>query len=407
MSKRAVPQRSQSTADDEGAQDILVQAIHDNNPIHGLTHNYYRYPACFAPSFARAAISKFSSPGDIVFDPFMGGGTTLVEALALGRDCIGTDISSIAAFISTVKTTVLSQAELDSISLWSNSLHDRLCIHKKISDSSDSPFSGYAKKLPWQIRKIILLILSYIPELSKKREEEFVRCVLLKTSQWAIDGRKEFPSVDEFRNKFFFNLNTMSADMNWFRLEIKASQKEFNLTRSPKCICLTRSAIGLEKEKRLEKLKIKPKLVLTSPPYPGTHVLYHRWQLLSGKETAAPFWIIQSTDGMGESKYALGSRKQVSQDNYFNNIHEAFVSLRKIIDDDGYFVQLVSFSDFDKQLPRYLECLKVTGFEEIDNGDQKNPSSRILRNVPNRKWYTNLKNDMATRKEVMLIHRPA
>jgi DNA modification methylase len=60
----------------------LLCAIEDQQPVMsvtGLTHNFYKYPARFSPSFARQIVLAFSSPGDLVFDPFMGGGTTLVE----------------------------------------------------------------------------------------------------------------------------------------------------------------------------------------------------------------------------------------------------------------------------------------------------------------------------------------
>ena len=30
-----------------------------------------------------------------------------------------------------------------------------------------------------------------------------------------------------------------------------------------------------------------PKLVVTSPPYPGVHVLYHRWQTWAGRESGS------------------------------------------------------------------------------------------------------------------------
>jgi DNA modification methylase len=66
-------------------QSALIEAARDTKPVSGLTHNYYRYPARFSPRFVRAAIEAFTAPGNVVLDPFVGGGTTLVEALALGR----------------------------------------------------------------------------------------------------------------------------------------------------------------------------------------------------------------------------------------------------------------------------------------------------------------------------------
>lgn len=55
-------------------------------------------------------------------------------------------------------------------------------------------------------------------------------------------------------------------------------------------LCLHRSAVGLETDPRIVS-NDTPGLILTSPPYPGVHVLYHRWQVQGRKETPAPFWI--------------------------------------------------------------------------------------------------------------------
>ena len=52
----------------------LIAAARDQSPISGLTHNFYRYPARFSAEFVRAAIQCFSRPGNLVLDPYMGGG---------------------------------------------------------------------------------------------------------------------------------------------------------------------------------------------------------------------------------------------------------------------------------------------------------------------------------------------
>src|ERR1700730_6692366 len=67
------------------AQAALIAGARDNDPVRGLTHGFYKYPARFSPIFARAAIEAFTQPGDLVLDNHVGGGTTLVEALATGR----------------------------------------------------------------------------------------------------------------------------------------------------------------------------------------------------------------------------------------------------------------------------------------------------------------------------------
>jgi modification methylase len=50
------------------------------------------HPAKMLPAIARQAISAYSQPGDLVLDPMCGIGTTLVEAIHLGRDAIGVEL---------------------------------------------------------------------------------------------------------------------------------------------------------------------------------------------------------------------------------------------------------------------------------------------------------------------------
>jgi modification methylase len=47
------------------------------------------HPAKMLPALAATAISSYTQPGDLVLDPMCGIGTTLVEAVHLGRDAIG------------------------------------------------------------------------------------------------------------------------------------------------------------------------------------------------------------------------------------------------------------------------------------------------------------------------------
>jgi DNA methylase len=70
------------------AQARLIAAARDTEPVRGLTHGYYKYPARFSPTFARAAIETFTKPGELVLDPHVGGGTSLVEARAAGREAV-------------------------------------------------------------------------------------------------------------------------------------------------------------------------------------------------------------------------------------------------------------------------------------------------------------------------------
>src|SRR5439155_19627270 len=107
---------------------------------------------------------------------------------------------------------------------------------------------------------------------------------------------------------------------------------------------LNRSAQGLDQEEQVTKLGA-PRLVLTSPPYPGVHVVYHRWQVLGRKETPAPFWIANSLDGSGLSYYTFGHRRAPGLKPYFDTARAAFTSVAALADSETLFVQMVAFSD--------------------------------------------------------------
>jgi modification methylase len=49
------------------------------------------HPAKMLPAIAARAVATYTEPGDLVLDPMCGIGTTLVEAIHLGRDAIGVE----------------------------------------------------------------------------------------------------------------------------------------------------------------------------------------------------------------------------------------------------------------------------------------------------------------------------
>ncbi len=55
------------------------------------------YRACFKPQLPRFFVQRLTRPGSWVYDPFMGRGTTLLEAALLGRRVVGCDINPLAS----------------------------------------------------------------------------------------------------------------------------------------------------------------------------------------------------------------------------------------------------------------------------------------------------------------------
>jgi hypothetical protein len=57
------------------------------------------YRACFKPQLARFFIERLTEASDVVYDPFMGRGTTLIEAGLLGRVPCGCDVNPLSAVL--------------------------------------------------------------------------------------------------------------------------------------------------------------------------------------------------------------------------------------------------------------------------------------------------------------------
>ena len=96
-------------------EELLMESVKNATETTYLTHNYHPFPAKFIPHIPQILIQQFSKPGDRVFDPFCGSGTTLIESTLLGRSSIGTDINPISVLASKVKTTQLSPEEIELI----------------------------------------------------------------------------------------------------------------------------------------------------------------------------------------------------------------------------------------------------------------------------------------------------
>ena len=371
----------------------LVDAVQNNSPSRGFTHTY---PARFSPEFARSAITTFTKPGDVILDPFMGSGTTLVEALASGRNAIGSDISSLAHFIAEVKTTLLSKRDVVEIRNWTQNLPAALNLRNVVESFDCAP--NQARHLPWTVKKIVALALSYADALTKVRQRNFAKCALLRTAQWALDCTTAFPTATEFRLKFLDTLNSQIVGMDELR------SAAFHVESDSTIRCFNADVLDLSEALWQREITQKPKLVLTSPPYPAVHVLYHRWQVNGRRETAAPFWITGTCDGQGEAYYTLGGRSAAGEDTYFRRIEMGFNRIHRLLDRNAVVVQLIAFSNIEDQLPRYLQAMKEAGYEELECGFANTGPTRVWRQVPLRKWYATLKGHTSSSRELLLMH---
>jgi len=377
----------------------LIQATQSPSTVKGYTHNFYRYPARFSNKFVRQALSMFSEPGDHILDPFMGGGTTIVEALSMGRFATGIDLNELAHFVATVKTAPLNESDQAALYHWLDENVDY-----DVFDTAKE--QGRIVNLPQHLERLFGGWISRLELLSKPRQRAFMRCALLKTGQWAIDCRERIPSYSEIRVALREHVQEMCLGLNQLVSACHESGIARNkITSRRKLWC--RSAVGIEKEDCFINPPKRFRLVLTSPPYYGVYVIFHRWQVKGRRERPAPYWIANLNDGAGLSHYTFGSRRtKLGREKYFDTLLKAFRSVKEVIHPKATIIQLVSFEQTAEQLPLYLETMQAAGYQEMDiftrDGEQ-----RIWRKVPHRKWYSRArKEEHDSMKEVLLLHRP-
>lgn len=382
------------------AQDSLMEFLHSKNHVEGLTHNFYRYPARFAPQFAREVILQFSKEGDCVLDAFMGGGTTVVEAIATGRKALGSDINPLAYFVSMTKTTPLSPRDHDKLVSWAEHIRLEGSNHSADEFAINDP---RLRNVPLEVKEFLIPAASTIAQLEFPRQRRLARCALVRLGQWAVDCREQTPSPNTMKRQLASQLAEMLQGLDKLAEVAKSWGIAKNkITATRKLYCGTiQEAI---REKDFAGPLPRAKLVLTSPPYPGVHVLYHRWQVCGRRETPAPYWLADLRDGHGESFYTLGGRSRKGIEAYFTRLTDTFRVLRDFIDPSALVVQLVAFSDPDAHLPAFLQAMKYAGYEELTLFGGSN-SERPLRKVPNRKWYTQLATNQYASNEILLFHR--
>jgi hypothetical protein len=384
------------------AQKRLIFGARDVEPVRGLTHGFYKYPARFSPGFVRAAIETFTKPGDLILDPHVGGGTSLVEALASGREAVGVDINPLAEFVARVKCTVFSEAELDTLEAWAARVPAVVKIHGRSVEFTEYAELGYYKHLNhpsrWWLRKGIEQALASAIRLGKPRLEAFGRCAVLRTAQWALDGTRKHTSIDEFRTA----LGEIATQMIEGARELRIAVRENG--RHPVTI-LHRNAAGLEDDERLTEMGA-PRLILTSPPYPGVHVLYHRWQVDGRKEAPLPFMIANKLDGAGSSYYTMGDRRYPDLRTYFEKIKATMSSVAALADKRTIIVQMLAFSEPRWQLQRYLQTMEEVGLTEVFlPALSKEADGRLWRSLPSRRWYSQQRGETPGSQEVVLIHQ--
>jgi len=357
----------------------ILNAANSPKVANEYTHGLYRYPASLSPYLCRATIGSFTSRGDLVFDPFCGGGTTAIESIALGRRSISSDINSLAVFTTRAKATPLLRSDIEIFREWGLKFQS----YKEIMHLVDnipiitSTGKGYAPKSSG----LLHFLMATADQIPSARARRYAKLAVLRTGQICFDSniRKKHPNLVI---KTFNNVVEQFAKGAW---SLHSSFKQNRIkTNNRWLLRVFRSSAECVGDHILSDAK-NVKLVLTSPPYPGMHVLYHRWQYDGRKEIKLPYELLGINDGKFESYYTMGPRRDTLNTKYFENSYLVYSHLNKILPSNTPVVIVIAFPNSDYQLPKYTNLLLSSGLDPLWKAQYL--SATMIREIPNRKWY--------------------
>ena len=179
-----------------GCFDALRKALGADLDFHGTdgkyaSHGWHPFPAKFPPQLPQFFIERLSDAEDVVLDPMLGSGTTLVEAMRLGRRVIGCDIDPLARMIAAaklapieaVKTLQTGYRIIDAAkrAYWQN----RDALGRELSlrfDEKTREFINYWF-LPQQQLELIALLqrIESLPVPTQERIRDFLKMVFSST----------------------------------------------------------------------------------------------------------------------------------------------------------------------------------------------------------------------------------
>ena len=261
-----------------------------------LTHCYHDYPARMIPQIAGKLLDTFATKKDsILFDPYCGTGTSLVEGFIRSFNVIGTDLNPLARLIAKTKT---STPDLKKLEKEIARFVSTACVSGRVNDVSTVCVSG---RVSGEIKGITKLDFWFKTDVIEKLFA--LKNIIEESEDDAVQSIFKVAFSETVRE----SSNTRNHEFKLYRYNAETLEKfkpdVFGIMASK----LKRNRIGLKKFLEIvSKLKsiptsnvfdfntvvdipqniIAPKgvdIVITSPPYGDSHttVAYGQYSRLS------------------------------------------------------------------------------------------------------------------------------
>jgi site-specific DNA-methyltransferase (cytosine-N4-specific) len=251
------------------------------------THCFHIYPAMMIPQIARELMVRYGEKGGLLFDPYCGTGTSLVEARIANMDAIGTDINPTARMIANSKTFDYNITKLQKcVNRFVSDIEDNLDSIKDYSDFTEPEYVSWERLEDWFPTRSIAEISYALESINNEKYEagrRFLRVALsecLRLVSYQRNGEfKLYRIPSEKRDDFYEallpkiktriqrNLEGLNQYQNVISSETKVNIFDFNTVNST----------------GEEYFESDIDIVVTSPPYgdSGTTVAYAQFSWLS------------------------------------------------------------------------------------------------------------------------------
>jgi hypothetical protein len=296
-----------------------------------FTHGFHLYPARMHPEIAKRLITKYASDTKkVVFDPFMGSGGVLVEALLNGNNAIGIDVNPFAVLLSKVKTTPIEADKLqktyEKVISKSQSDYENKVRYNNAPESKSLKLDFWYKK---DILEKLQILKNHIFALKDEDTKDFFKICFSLTSRKASNQRNSIYKIYRMSSD---DLDTFEPDVftiftDTCTRNIQGMKNFVSLVSNARAFPMLGDTRNIEESfGKIPKGVLennKAHLVVTSPPY-GDHtttVAYGQFSKHLGLWLELPEEKLLSVDSTG-----LGGRKKE-----FTNLGSPL--LEKILDE--------------------------------------------------------------------------
>jgi len=259
-----------------------------------LTHCYHDYPARMIPQVAGNLLDMFGINAKLLFDPYCGTGTSLVEGLIRGINAVGTDLNPLARLIAQAKTCTPDEREIDD----QITRFDRCIASSHVSRSvKPSLIPGISRIDFWfkpQVAEKLSRLKMFIDDIENDAVRLFFQVAFSETVRESSNTRNNEFKLYRYDSKRLHTFNPNVFEIMSSKLKRnRAGLHKFlaimhNFRESPAVqVCDFNSVVGTPSGTLLP---ASVDIVVTSPPYGDSHttVAYGQYSRLSAAWLGLP-----------------------------------------------------------------------------------------------------------------------